>query len=783
MRKNATAADTLNQRETEILQRLSAGQSDQQIADELFLSLNTIKWYNRQIYSKLGVSSRTQAIACATGLRLPVSGGSMSAATISRHQLPAQSPLFVGRSHERAETMRLLHASRLLTLTGPGGTGKTQLALRIAAESAGAFADGVCFVDLAPLSDHLLVAKAIAGALGVLERRDEPLLETLQRALVHRELLLFIDNYEHVLEAAPLVSELLGVSPRLKVLVTSRESLRLVGEQEYRVPPLSLPAEAVTARHLMASEAGVFFVRRAQMALPHFEVNDRTAPLVAQICRRLDGLPLAIELAAARCKLFTPQTLLQQLVGAGEGSPLRVLAGGSRDGPPRLRTLRDSIEWSYNLLDADERVLFARLAVFRGGRSLEAIEDICGGGLSVDPLDGLASLVEKNLVQQKEDSAGALRFVMLEMIHEYARERLRAGGEEQAMRRRHAEYFVEWAERAEPEFRLAGYEHWSHLFELDLENLRAVLEWSLSGGDVALGVRLAGALSMFWYGNGYHVEGGRWTRLLQGRLDEVPLVYHPKFLLSAGHMAFLSDLDAGKPLFIRALDVSRDVGDQLQMAWALALLGYTMLPQPEAAMPLVEESLALFGDLKHQPGMAQALNIMGEIARFNGDDGGAKRAYEACLALSQQTGEGRRIVFMFDNLAFIAVHEGDIERARVLGYQGLRLACDMNNRLQMAVSLSILAGAMGMLGEPQRAIRLLGASESALERMGAFHQLNDKREVEEMIAAVRARLDGATSQAAWAEGRALTLEQAVAQALDERGAAFSGGDGCHEDTA
>lgn len=778
MRRKAIAADTLSRRETEILQRLSAGQSDQQIADALVLSLNTVKWYNRQLYSKLGVSSRTQAIACATGMGLPVGGGVPPSLPVSRHQLPAQSSLFVGRSHELAELTHLLHTSRLLTLTGPGGTGKTQLALRIAADNAVAFADGVCFVDLAPLSDPGLVAKAIAGALGVLEHPAEPLLETLKRALSHRELLLLTDNFEHVIEAAPLVSELLGAAPRLKVLATSRESLRLLGEQEYLVPPLSLPAaEGATARQLMASEAGLFFVRRAQLALPHFKANDTTAPLIAQICRRLDGLPLAIELAAARCKLFTPQTLLEQLAGAREGSPLRVLAGGSRNGPPRLRTLRDSIEWSYNLLDEDEKVLFARLAAFRGGRSLEAIEGICGGDLHVDLLDGLASLVEKNLVQQKDDSAGEPRFVMLEMIHEYACERLRAGGEEETMRRRHAEYFVEWAERAEPEFRLAGYEHWSHMFELELENLRAVLEWSLSGGDVALGVRLAGALCLFWYGNGYHVEGRRWTQLLLERLDEVSHVYHPKFLLSAGHMAFLYDLDAGKPLFMRALDVSRDVGDQLQMAWALALLGYTMLPEPDAALPIVEESLAVFRDLKHQPGMAQALNILGEIARFNGDDDRAKRAYEECLAVSQQTGERRRIVFMFNNLAFIAVHEGNLGRARELGYQGLRLAHDMKHRLQMAVALSILAGVMGMLGEPQRAFRLLGASESALERMGAFHQLNDRQEVDAMFTAVRTPLDEATCQAALAEGRALTLEQAVAQALDDKAAASLGGDG------
>lgn len=771
MKKTTAATDALGQREQEILRRLSAGLSDQQIADELILSLNTVKWYNRQIYSKLGVGSRTQAIAYAAGLSLPTNAAT-PAPPLPRYNLPAQTALFVGRSREIAEVQRLLRASRLLTLTGAGGTGKTQLALRTAAESAEAFTDGACFVDLAPLTDYTLVAKALAGALGVLEHSDEPLLATLKRALAQRELLLLIDNFEHLVRAAPLVSELLAAAPRLKALVTSREPLRLAGEQEYPVPPLSLPtAEHVSTQDLMASEAGLLFVRRAQMALPHFAVTDANAPVIGQICARLDGLPLAIELAAARCKLFTPQALLEQLIGAHDGSPLRALAGGSRDSPARLRTLRDSIAWSYNLLDADEKTLFARLAVFRGGCSLEAIEGVCSDGLAVDPWDALASLVDKNLVQQKDDGASELRFSMLEMIHEYAHERLRASGEEAAMRRRHAEYFVAWAEEAEPAFRLAGYEHWSRLFELNLENLRTALEWSLNGGDVALGVRLAGALCLFWYGNGYHVEGRRWTEALLERLDDAPPTYRPKFLVCAGHMAFLYDLDAAKPLFQRALDISRETGNQPQSAWALALLGYTMLAEPQTATPLVEEGLALFRDLGHQPGMAQALNILGEIARFNGDDDRAKHAYEECLVVAQQTGERRRIVFLLNNLAFIAMHEGDVTRVRTLGRQGLRLARDMGNRLEMAKTLPILAWAMGMTGQPRRAIRLLGASEHALERMGAFHQLNDQREVDAMIAAVRAQLDEATFHAAWMEGRALRLEHAVAQALaDHEGA-------------
>ncbi|EFH89134.1 LuxR C-terminal-related transcriptional regulator [Ktedonobacter racemifer] len=768
MKGKATSPDLLNEREQEILKRLSTGLSDQQIADELFLSPNTIKWYNRQIYSKLGVKSRTQAIACVKDLGLLESRVSTSPHPVSRSNLPPQTLLFIGRSREIAEVKQLLDTSRLLTLTGTGGTGKTQLALRVAAEEASAYADGVCFVDLTPLSDYTLVAKAIASVLGVVERPMEPLPDTLKRALAQRELLLLIDNFEHVIKAAPLVSKLLTASSRLKVLVTSREPLRIAGEQEYLIPPLSLPlAEAPSVESLTKSEAGLLFLRRAQMTLPRFTLNEVTAPAIGRICIRLDGLPLAIELAAARCKLFTPQALLERLEGTREGSPLRLLAGGSRDAPPRQRTLRDSIEWSYNLLDEDEKHLLARLAVFRGGCSLEAIERICGEGLSIDVLDGLTSLVDKHLVQQKEMPGGESHFVMLEMIQEYARERLKTSGEEETTRRRHAEYFVELAERAEPELRLAGYDYWSGRLELDMENIRAVLSWSLSSGDVALGIRLAGALCLFWYGDGYHVEGRRWTQQLLERLDEVSLVYHPKFLLSAGHLAFLYDLDAGKPLFRRALEISRDLGDRLQMAWALALLGYTMLRERSAAMPLVEESLALFRELSHQPGMAQALNIMGEIARFSGDDDLARHAYEECLAVSQQTGETRRIVFMYNNLTYIALHEGEAGHARDLGRQGLQLSRAINNRLQIATDLALLAGAVSTLGQPQQAARLLGASERALERLGAFHQPNDKREIDGIIATVRAQLDEETFQATWAQGRELTLEQAVAQALDE----------------
>jgi predicted ATPase/DNA-binding CsgD family transcriptional regulator len=762
--------EPLTGREREILARLSLGLTDQQIADELFLGLNTVKWHNRQIYSKLGVRSRTQAIAHAQRLGLLEEGVPLLLGPVSGSNLPTPATPFIGRGREVGEVQHLLSSARLLSLTGTGGTGKTRLALKVAAEVADEFGDGAYFVDLAPLSDHALVAEAIARALGVFENPGEPILATLKRALAQRVLLLLVDNFEHVIQAAPLLAELLSVSPQLKVLVTSRESLRLSAEQEYPVPPLSLPLpETISAWNLVESEAGALFVQRAQMKSPGFQINDNNAPAIAQICTRLDGLPLAIELAAARCRLLTPQALLERLGRTSPDSPLQILAAGSRDAPARHQTLRDMMAWSYNLLTEGEKMLFARLAVFRGGRSLESIEAVCGDGLPIDVFDGLASLVDKNLVQQKETAAGEPRFVLLEMLHEYAREQLEASGEAETLHRRHAEYFVALAERAEPELRLSRYGYWCQRFDLELANIRAVLEWSLGAGDVSLGVRLAGALGLYWYGKGYHVEGIRWTQRLLERLDETSTTYHPRFLMSAGRMAWMVNLDTAERLFVRALEVSRELGDRLQAAWALAFQGYTMQQNLGAAMPIAEASLALFREMNHLPGIAQVLNIIGELARISGDDERAKRSYEECLAVCRQTGETLRTCYNLVNLAYIAQHEGDHTHALSLIRQALQISLETSDSRDIASFLVTFAGSIAALGHHWQAARLLGASEAALERMGAYHQPTDQPEIDRIIADVRAQLDETAFQAARAEGWRLTLEQAVAIALDENG--------------
>ncbi len=756
--------DPFTVRELEILRLLAEGLSDKEIAGQLFLTPGTIKWYNKQIYSKLGVTSRTQAIAQAKrqGLLEKEADEPLHPPSTPRIDLPAQMTSFIGRKREIVEVKQLLQNTRLLTLTGVGGTGKTRLALRVASDVLGGFADGVYFVDLAPVNAAELVTNAVAAVLGVIENPTELHLHTLKRALAGRELLLVIDNFEHVIEAAPLLSELLAAAPRLKALVTSREALRLSGEQEYPVPPLSLPSvEAVSIQDVTRSEAGSLFVQRAQMMQPHFEVTGENAPAIAHICARLDGLPLAIELAAARCKLLNPQALLTRL-----DNRLNALTGGSRDTPPRQRTLRDTIDWSYNLLDEGEKTLFARLAVFRGGRSLEAIEAICGHDLSIDVLDGLASLVDKSLIQQKETPGGEPRFVMLETIHEYAWERLEDSDEAETMRRRHAEYFVELAERAEPELRLAEHYRWSQRLELELNNLRMVLEWSLGEGDATLGVRLAGALYLFWWAHGYHVEGHNWTQQLLERLDETPATYHAKFLLSAGNIASLYDLETAKRLLTRALDISRRLGDKPFTGWTLIYLHLAMQSEPEAAMAIAEEGLALFRELDHKPGIAQALKSVSLVAAKMGEYDRAERAYEECLTICRQTDETRLICLVYQDLAYLALRKGDHERAWEAARQAVHLAQKMNNRLLISTSLPGVAGSLGLKGHSQRAARLLGASETALEGMGAFHHPFDPPEIDRIIASLHGQLDDATFEAAWAEGRGMSLEQAVAEALE-----------------
>lgn len=759
----------LSRRPAEILDLLAEGLSDREIAERLVMTINTVKWYNRQIYRILGVSSRTQAIAIARRQQaLNEDRGVTPALRIvphtPTHQLPVETTHFVGRTRDLAAIKRLLYLARLLTLVGPPGTGKTRLARQAAWEVADAFREGAYFVPLAPISDPALVPSAIASVLGISATPNQPLMTTLQQALRERHLLLILDNFEHVLAASPRVSELLAAAPHLKVLATSREPLHLYGEQEYAVPPLELPdMEHIDPQALTVCESTALFLQAARAVRADFQVSAENAVDIANICLRLDGLPLAIELAAARIKLLPPRTLLARL-----NRRFDTLTGGPLDLLARQQTLQNTIDWSFNLLNADEKTLLARLAVFRGGCSLEAVEAVCGDEPQKNVLYTLSALVDKSLIQQRESSGGDPRFVMLETIREYAWERLGESGNADVMSRRHAEYFVELAEQAEPELRLAQQWQWFHRLETDYTNLRAVLRWSLDAGDnVVLGVRLAGALGLFWDACGYHAEGRQWSDQLLGRLDTVPKSYHTKLLIAAGHMAIRYDPGMAQGCFDRALQISREVGDPINTAWALTFKGFAMPGETESALALAREGLAAFQELHHKPGIAQALNIIGQIAIVADDTALARQVYEECLIVSQETGESRRIRFMLINLTFLALRACEYERARGLATQGLRLALEMNNKLDIADSLAGLAGVLGVTGQPQDAARLLGAWEAAFEWMGATALPSAKREHDRSIAAVSAQLDDTAFKAAWAKGRAMSLKQAVEFALQE----------------
>jgi predicted ATPase/DNA-binding CsgD family transcriptional regulator len=765
--------DGLSEREVEIVRLLDESLSDREIADRLVMTVNTIKWYNRQIYSKLGVGSRIQAITRARSLGLLDSGEageSTSRPTPPRHNLPVETTRFIGRKREVADIRRLVYTARLLTLTGPPGTGKTRLSIHVAWELTPSFPDGVYLVSLAPINDPALVGNAIAGAVDVAETPGQPVLETLKRALSDRQMLLVIDNFEHLLPAAPLISELLAATTRLRVLATSREALHLYGEHEYAVPLMELPdPQSTDTAGLAACESVALFVQRAAEVQPDFELTPENGLDIAKICVRLEGLPLAIELAAARVKLMPPKTLLARL-----NNRLDTLIGGPRDVPPRQQTLRRTIDWSYNLLSDEEKTLFARLAVFRGGRSLEAIEAVCQPGLPLDTLEGAESLLNKSLLfLQPVEADGEPRFLMLETIYEYAGEQLEASGESDALRRRHAAYFADLAEQAAPQLRQSRFRYWQARLEADYENLRAALEWSLGGGDIPTGLRLSAALRDYWIVSSHHyADGERWIRRALALAEPFAPGLRARVLCAAGLILFYSaQWDSRKEFLLEAAALAREAGDRHTLAWSLILAGgYSIgkgIAEYHDALHLTEQGLALFRELGDKPGMAQALNVIGELTRTNGDDDRAEAAYEECLRLVRETGELRREGMNLGNLGFIAMHREDIPRAEALFREALVKSYSLGHDRNLVITHVIsLAGVIAAKGDLDWAARLFGAGEALLEPIGVSIAPGDQPEHERSLSYVRSRMDAATLEACWREGRAMSFEQVVQAALD-----------------
>lgn len=650
--------------------------------------------------------------------------------------LPAPSTALIGRTREVATLCEMLSGAtiRLLTLTGPPGTGKTRLSIDVAARLQDTFADGVCFVSLALIRDPALAPLTIAQALGVRIAGSQPPDETLKLFLHDKHLLLLLDNFEHLLPSAALVVELLAAAPRLAVLVTSRELLRLSGEHAFPVPPLSLPERIRAGQRrpstdgVIQSEAVKLFVARAQAANPDFQLSPVSVPVVAEICQRLDGLPLAIELAAVHSKLLPPQALLARLERC-----LPLLTRGARDLPIRQQTLRSTIDWSYGLLDPDEQTLFARLGIFAGGCTLEAAEAVCGVNskptapvpCSLSPvpsvLDGLQSLLDKSLLRQWVAADGEPRVGMLETLREYALDQLEQRGEREAIQRRHAGFFLRLMEQADPELRGPRQDTWLERLEQDHDNLRGVLRWALEAGEVELGLRMAGALGYFWYVHGHYMEGRRWLEAFLHHADALPAAMRAKALNSAGLQADgQNDLVAARAFAEEALALRRTTGDKWEIAFALRNLGEVLRDQGEyrQAAAVDAESLALFRELADKRGIVAALTGIGSIAVREGRPAEALAALTEGLELCRELEDKFRMGDIVENLGHVAMLQGDYVTARLhyQDYQSFSQA--IGDRQGIAVALLNLALVSLNQGDPHAASTRLEESLALLRELG-----------------------------------------------------------------
>ena len=583
---------------------------------------------------------------------------------------------------------------------------------------------------------------------------------------------MLLDNFEQVLPAASVVADLLAACPGLSVLATSREPLRLRGEHEYAVPPLALPdaRQTTTAEVVSHSPAVALFVQRAHAVRADFSLTDENAPAVAEVCARLDGLPLAIELAAARIRLLSPRAMLSRLERR-----LPLLTGGARDLPTRQQTLRGTIAWSYDLLDEGERVLFRRLAVFVGGCTLEAIAAVCDpdGDLGLDVPDGVASLVAKSLLRQDEGPDGELRIGMLETIREYALDCLEASGEAAPTRRAQAEYYLALAEEAERRIRSSAEQRdWLARLETEHDNVRAALAWcQTESGDAGIGVRLAGALSWFWHDHGHLGEGRQWLAWALTANDAASTTARVKVLIGLGnHARRQGDYPQATALHEEAVAVSRAQDDTWSVALGLGGLGTTARHQGDygRAGTLFEEALPLFQDVADSWGVAWCLGNLGQMTLARGDLEAAATLCEESLALFRTLGGPGGIAYALSPLADLACRRGEYARAKALYTEELEFRQQYDEKRQMAQCLEGLAIVAGGQGQPARAARLFSAAAHLREIVGTPRLPHRRPITERGTSSVRSALGESAFEAASAEGRAMTLEQAIAYALEEQ---------------
>ncbi len=655
------------------------------------------------------------------------------------NNLPVQPTPFIGREREVATIVQLLSREdvRLLTLTGPGGTGKSRLSLQVAMELSNVFTDGVVFVNLTPIIDPALVIPTIARTLELKETGGQSLLALLNASLREKKLLLLLDNFERVVSAATQLADLLAACPKLKIVVTSRVVLHVRAEYEFAVPSLALP-DLTSLTDLVAItqyEAVTLFIQRAQAVKPDFQVTDANAHAVVEICARVDGLPLAIELAAARMKLLTPQTLLARL-----SQRLQVLTSAAKDIPERQQTLRNTIEWSYTLLDSYEQRIFGRLSAFVGGCTIEAVEALCallGDGVE-QVLDGVTSLADKSLLRQVEHGEES-RLIMLETIREYALERLAASGEAERARQAHADYYLALAEQAEPELSGPQQVVWFERLEGEHDNLRAAVQWFLEpvgtdGQRSERALRLVGALQRFWRMSGHFSEGRSYLERALAQSQGANLDTRAKALNVAADIALfdLYEHERAEALCRESLTLYRELGDKRGIATSLSLLGWVAQRQfhREAARALHEEGLALSRELFDKRGIAEALYDLSNLAFSQGDYDMSYSLKEESLALLRELGDKWSIAYLLLQVVSVASYQGNYDKAYPLADEGLILFRELGDKEGTADALLALGGVALNQGEYVRAEAVLA------EGLRMYRELGLKRGIAKSLFAL-----------------------------------------------
>lgn len=763
-------ADALKPRELEVLRLMAEGLTNQEIADQLYIAVSTVRWYNRQIYSKFGVHNRTLVVAQARELGLldtapaqPASGTAVTNSVV-RKMLGRKPPL-VGREREIARIRNLISSTRLLTLTGPGGTGKTRLALEAAVQMEDYYTDGVGYVGLAAISEPQLVPNTIAQVLNVAEVANEPTIETLIRHLEGKHILLLLDNFEHVIEALPVLTDLLTGAPQLKIIVTSREVLHLYGEQEYPVPPLAVPAnpDVLTHEQLHEFESVRLFVQHTRTHQPNFYLTEENSRIVGHLCKRLDGLPLAIELAAAQMRLLTPEIILSRLEGG-----LNVLGQGPRDAPAHQRTLRATIDWSYNLLSDEEKKLFARLSVFQGGWSLEALEVICADDLGLDVFDGLTSLVNKSLVVQSIGSDGEPRFSMLETLQEYALEQLEAEDTD-ALYDRYAAWYLELAETGNQGLLGTDSQRWFERLQREADNFRAALSWYRRKPDGNKGMQLSGALMNYWHTGGHCREARAWLTEMLALADDTPTRERARALNGAGVMAWRQgDYDEVVRFCGEALAISQQLGDAEDSALALHYLAHSAQEQANfpRAIEMLTESQRLYTASHSIWGQAKTLNCLGDLYRQLGEYGDAEILLRESLALHGQQHNQRGVMIALSNLGHVLYRQGKIDEAVSCFRESLEIAEKFDSEPCMLLVVAGLAGVAVVCNKFEHAAQLLAAVEALLPMVGVILEPSDRDDFDDNLAETRGHLADEAFAQAWSAGQSMTLRESIVAATN-----------------